>query len=283
MDSLIQQAIDLLKAHEPPEGYYLAFSGGKDSCVIKELARMSGVKFDVWYNNTTIDPPELVQFIRKHHADVKWNQPKHGAMMSRVANKPGLPPTRSMRWCCSEYKEGGGKGRVKVIGVRAAESKARARRWTEVSADAKGDVCICPIVHWTDDQVWDFIESRNLPYCSLYDEGWNRLGCVGCPLASKANQQREFDRWPRYAANWEKAVKANWEKYHDKLKRNGEPYSHHRWRTAEDFWQWWLTAKRPDYMRGDCQSELLFTNEDVSDLEKHADEDIKRIEAKLAS
>jgi len=262
---LIQQAIDLLRANEPPEGYYVAFSGGKDSCAIKKLCQLAGVKFDAWYSNTTIDPPELVQFIKTEHKDVQWNQPRHGAMMARVANKPSLPPTRSVRWCCAEYKEQGGNGRVKVVGVRKSESNSR-RAWNDISEDGSGHKVICPIVHWSDDQVWLFLEAYEVPYCKLYDEGWDRLGCVGCPLASKKNQEREFDRWPRYKANWGKAVKANWEKYHAKMKRDGNPYYHAKFKTAEDFWQWWLTAKRPDYFRADCQSMLLMTNEDVGDI-----------------
>jgi len=266
MKDLISRAIQLLKEHEPQEGYYLAFSGGKDSCVIKKLAQLSRVKFDAWYNNTTIDPPELVRFIKQHHADVKWNQPRHGAMMARVAIKPSLPPTRSVRWCCSEYKEQGGKNRVKIVGVRAAESNAR-RKWKAISEDGNEDKIVCPIVDWSDDQVWQFIKEHAVLYCSLYDEGWTRLGCVGCPLAKKENQEREFARWPRYKVNWERAIKANWERHHSKPKRNGEPYYHAKFKTAEDLWQWWLTAKRPDYFRGDCQSMHHFTNEDLSDLQ----------------
>ncbi|GAH28018.1 unnamed protein product, partial [marine sediment metagenome] len=65
----VQTAIDRLKQFEPPEGYYLAFSGGKDSIVIKELADMAGVSYDAHYNNTTIDPPELVYFIKDIYPD----------------------------------------------------------------------------------------------------------------------------------------------------------------------------------------------------------------------
>ena len=33
----VAAAIELLQKHEPPEGYYVAFSGGKDSVVILEV------------------------------------------------------------------------------------------------------------------------------------------------------------------------------------------------------------------------------------------------------
>ena len=73
LERKISNAIGLLKAHEPPDGYYLAYSGGKDSGFILELAKMAGVKFEAWYNCVTIDPPELIHFIKRKHPEVKWN------------------------------------------------------------------------------------------------------------------------------------------------------------------------------------------------------------------
>ena len=254
----VNRAIELLRANEPEEGYWLAFSGGKDSCIDKKLAQMAGVKFDAHYNNTTIDPPELVRFIKKEHPDVIWENPAL-PMMMRVAQKPMLAPTRQWRWCCDEYKERGGRGRVKIFGVRKAESSARARRWTEV-AEMRGQVVICPIVHWSDDQVWEFLRHYKVPYCSLYDEGWTRLGCVGCPLAKRENQDREFARWPKYEENWKKAVTANWERYHNKIKRDGQPYTHSKFASAEEYWRWWRYAEKPRLNGEECQTGLLWTN-----------------------
>lgn len=58
---------------------------------------------------------------------------------------------------------------------------------------------ICnPIIDWTDEDVWHFIKGKNLPYCELYDKGWSRLGCLGCPLAGEENQRRDFEAYPRF-------------------------------------------------------------------------------------
>ena len=110
-------------------GYYLAFSGGKDSVVIKALADIAGVKYDAHYNVTSVDPPELVQFIREYYKDVKWEYPRYKdgtrATMWNLIPKKKMPPTRIVRYCCEKLKEGGGEGRFVVTGVRWAESAKR--------------------------------------------------------------------------------------------------------------------------------------------------------------
>jgi phosphoadenosine phosphosulfate reductase len=258
------RAVCLLRAHEPIDGYYLAFSGGKDSCVTKRLLQVAGVRFDAWYMNTTIDPPELIRFIKRFHPDVRWEWPIHGNMFARIATAPKVPPTRQVRWCCQEYKESGTRGRLKVFGVRAAESPKR-RRWHEVSEDINGDKVLCPIVYWTDDDVWEYIHARKIPYCDLYDQGISRIGCVGCPLAGYEKQSLEFLRWPKYAAAWHRAVVQNWERWYAIPRDDGEPRFQGRFKSGEEFWQWWRNEKKPDIFR-DCQSGLLWTNETEGEL-----------------
>lgn len=136
----VQKAIDRLKAFEPPEGYYVAFSGGKDSQCVYELCKMAGVKFDAHYSVTSVDPPELMRFIKNQYPDVEWeyhywddNKPEHHypdgrprniTMWNLIADRT-IPPTRQARYCCSQLKETGGGGRVVVTGVRWAESNRR--------------------------------------------------------------------------------------------------------------------------------------------------------------
>jgi len=211
LEDKIRRSIEMFRLYEAgalrmsPDGYYLAFSGGKDSCVIKQLAIEAGVKFRPVYNNTTIDPPELIRYIRKHHADVAWNNHRT-PMLRRLVENPNGPPTRLARWCCEVYKEQGGKGCLRVIGVRIAESERRARLWKEFQPHRTDGAILAPIVYWTDEDVWAFIRSRNLPYCELYDQGFKRLGCVGCPMAGPAGQRKEFARWPGYERAWKKAI-----------------------------------------------------------------------------
>lgn len=223
------------------EGYYLAFSGGKDSIVIKQLAIEAGVKFAPWYNNTTIDPPELVWFIKRHHAEVRWNNQGKN-LLTRVTEVKG-PPTRLQRWCCDEYKEQGGNGCLKVIGVRIAESARRAKLWKEFLPKRNKGSILCPICYWTDEDVWAFIRSRNLPYCELYDQGFKRLGCIGCPMAGPAGQAKEFERWPKYEEMWRRSVFRFWDNWHGVPTRKGTRRWFEDFGSAQGLWDWWRSGK----------------------------------------
>lgn len=120
-----KQAIEALKAFEPKtEPYYLCYSGGKDSDCIRILAQLAGVKHEIHHDHTTVDAPVTVRYVRSipnviihYHEKTMW----------RLIVEKGMPPTRLVRYCCAELKERGGKGRVKVTGVRKAENIRRAK------------------------------------------------------------------------------------------------------------------------------------------------------------
>lgn len=95
-----EEAIEFIQKHEPPEGYFLGFSGGKDSVVLYDLAIKAEVKFEPYYSDTGIDPPELVRFIKKHYPDVKSLKPNWHGHRSFFGMIPGKGfPTKFARWC----------------------------------------------------------------------------------------------------------------------------------------------------------------------------------------
>lgn len=118
-----QRAIEYLRMFEPEEQpYYLCYSGGKDSDCIRILAQLAGVRHEIHHSLTTVDAPETVQYI-KSIPNVMIDYPK--ISMWRLIVKKMMPPTRLARYCCSELKERGGQGRLKITGVRWAESNRR--------------------------------------------------------------------------------------------------------------------------------------------------------------
>lgn len=140
----VQIAIDRLRNFEPPEGYYVAFSGGKDSQCVYHLCKMAGVKFDAHYSITSVDPPELVQFIKTHYPDAwKGAERKHDengnpVTMWNLIPKKRIPPTRVVRYCCEQLKESNGKGRLTVTGVRWAESSNRKKNQGVITIPGAG-------------------------------------------------------------------------------------------------------------------------------------------------
>ena len=254
----VQVAIDRLREFEPPEGYYLAFSGGKDSLCIYHLAKEAGVKFDAHYNLTTVDPPELVYFIRENYPDVNIDKPSKTMWQLIVDN--GGPPTRIQRYCCRILKERGGEGRLCVTGIRWAESVRRKKtrglaefmgrtvkdrilfndndemRLMLENCQLKGKFVLNPIIDWEDADVWEYIRSRKLKYCCLYDEGFRRLGCIGCPMGTTKQRVMEFERWPKYKNIYLRT-------FGRMLQRRIERGLPTLWASAEEVMRWWIHGK----------------------------------------
>lgn len=254
----LEVTLERLKTIEPRGGsWYLAFSGGKDSCVIKALADMAGIKYDAHYRVSSVDPPELVRFIKTEYPEVELEFPRYAdgtvATMWNLIPKQTMPPTQLARYCCRYLKEKGGEGRDKITGVRWAESVRRKnkRAGLEIQGDAKTRemldpdnmdedmVRYCmqskgfvlnPIIDWSDEDVWEFIHRYNVKYCHLYDEGFKRLGCIGCPMATEREKKRQFKRWPKYEEAYLRAF--------DRMLKNGKK-EYLKWDTPEDVMKWW--------------------------------------------
>jgi phosphoadenosine phosphosulfate reductase len=222
----VAHSLQLLKDHEPPEGYYLAFSGGKDSIVCYELCKQIYTIFDAHYMRA-MEPPELVYFIRKEYPDVIRHLPKKSFFKLIVEH--GIPPLRTIRFCCESLKEVGGKGRTVITGIRKEESRARNKR--EEVTEVRGKKMVSPILYWTEKQVWDFIRHHNLAYPNLYDKGWKRIGCIMCPCAGSKAMKQQARLYPKVA-----------EAIHRACIRAYDPAVSPTWRNGTDMYKWWLSG-----------------------------------------
>lgn len=142
LSNKVKAAITRLQTFAPKDGdkYHLCYSGGKDSDCIRILAALADVPHEIHHCLTTVDAPETVQYIKSipgviiDKATYSDGSPK---TMWNLIPKKKLPPTRLMRYCCSELKEWGGKGKLKITGVRYAESVARRKNGAEVKIIGK--------------------------------------------------------------------------------------------------------------------------------------------------
>lgn len=278
------RAIELFRMFEEsavrfrPEGYYLAFSGGKDSVVLYWLAKMAGVRFTAHYHLTTVDPPQLVSFIREKYPDVQVEKPP--ITMWNLIVKKQIPPLRRSRYCCEVLKEQGGEGAFTVTGVRWQESRNRnkrssleiltsknpiylncdneeSRRQVELCA-VKGKRVLNPIIDWTEEEVWRFIRKYHIPYCVLYDQGFSRIGCIGCLLASVKNREKEFARYPQYARAYIRAFDRMVEV------RRAEGKTRGNWKSGKDVFHWWMYGNGKNEEQIEGQLEFHFDDDAVS-------------------
>ena len=90
---------------------------------------------------------------------------------------------------------------------------------------------INPIIDWDDAEVWEFIHEYNVPYCELYDEGYKRLGCIGCPMST--HQSEELERYPKYKHLYLLAFEKMLENANDKKLIT-------TWHSAQDVMDWWV-------------------------------------------
>lgn len=122
----LMQKAERMALNYHPDGFHLAFSGGKDSLVIYHLAKMAGVKFKAHMQLTSVDPPKLLRFIRTQYPDVQLHRPEMSMYDLILKNK--CLPYRHVRFCCACLKEQAGAGTVTILGIRAEESSRRAKR-----------------------------------------------------------------------------------------------------------------------------------------------------------
>ena len=198
----IDFALNLLRSIPQEDGpIEVSYSGGKDSDVILELAKMAGIPFEAIYKQTTIDPPGTTAHAKAMGATII--RPKKSFLQIIEENSM---PSRWSRFCCKYLKEYKVRERA-IQGIRRSESTARAQRYKEpedcrVYKTGEKVRIYFPILEWTDEDVARFINERGIKCHPLYydDEGKfhpeRRLGCLGCPMATD-NGRGDFLQYPK--------------------------------------------------------------------------------------
>lgn len=215
----IDSAIKLLKSVKCDE-IELSYSGGKDSDVILELAKLADIPYRAIYKNTTIDPKGTIQHCKNNGVEII--NPKKSFL--KLIEQKGFPTMRC-RFCCDELKE------YKILdnsiqGIRRCESVKRTKNYKEpiicrIYGSKKNHVnVVLPILDWTDNDVSDFVEMQKIQCHPLYYvngkfDVTKRLGCIGCPLKSDKGLS-DFKENPKMVKAWINAGQIWWDKPREK-------------------------------------------------------------------
>lgn len=280
---LEQKAFERLRLGEQMSKQYynkpliICYSGGKDSDVLIQLAINSGIDFEVLHNHTTADAPETVRHIRdtfkrlelqgiKCTVEYPMYKGKRTSMWDLIPQKM-IPPTRLMRYCCSVLKEKGGQNRAIATGVRWGESRARSKRgvYEDMNrnkekriilnndnddkrllferCEKQAKTVVNPIIDWQEQDVWDYLKENNTPCNPLYECGFKRVGCVGCPMAGK-HRYEEFRHYPKY----EQAYIRAFDRMLEVREQNGRTST---WQNGYDVFRWWMEEDFNQYEIGE--------------------------------
>ena len=248
----------------------ITYSGGKDSDVLLHLAGKAGIQYEVLHSLTTADAPETVRhvldtFRRMELTGVKCDIDAHTkpdgtrTTMWNLIPRKLMPPTRLARYCCAELKETSARNRWIATGVRWEESVKRRQRGVMEkthrdkakrlilmddndesrmmmeNCQLKGTRTINPIIDWAESDVLDYAASEKICMNPLYECGWKRVGCVGCPMAGK-HRYAQFKRYPKIKAAYIRAFDRMLAKRKMLGKMDGVKWGS----TGMDVFHWWM-------------------------------------------
>lgn len=258
------------KASEMSLHYYnqplvCTYSGGKDSDVMLELFKRSGVPFEVVNSHTTVDAPQTVYHIRDVFKDLEQQGIKcqihmPDLTMWELIVKKQYPPTRKQRYCCEALKENNVHNRFVATGIRWAESKNRSKR-EEIEpsgkkiaekimlmsdndkkralierCEIKSDMILNPIIDWLDSDIWNFYKNECKRHNPLYKMGYYRVGCIGCPMTGRKQRCKEFADFPTYQRAYVRAFS----KMLEAIIAAKKPT---KWKSGYDVFCWWMEDK----------------------------------------
>lgn len=253
------------------QGYFVAFSGGKDSQTLLWLVQQANVKYKAYYSVTTNDPLQNVQFIRKYYKEVIFLHPKDN--FYTLVEKNGLP-IRQMRYCCRVLKENAGVGFATLVGVRREESVGRnkydfvdvvSRRKEHkervggydlddmISVNhqcikGKDKVLLRPMLDFTEKDVWTIINEFHLPKNPCYEKV-GRVGCIFCPFSSRQTIERYCIEFPKVKETLMKSISV--------FLKNKPSIG----LSKDEYFDWWLSdMSLQEYKESKKQLEMDFSN-----------------------
>lgn len=193
----------------------VSFSGGKDSCAVSYLVRLTlGSKIIHIFGDTTIEYPDTYKFIERFKKDnpmVPFLTTKPMKDFFELAEEIG-PPSRILRWCCTTHKTVpignlmaslDGNGVLTFDGIRKTESLRRSK-YVSVTIKQKigHQVLVSPIIDWNDTELWLYMLTRGINFCDAYRSGFARVGCLYCPFNMGQAEYLVHTKYKDHSKKW---------------------------------------------------------------------------------
>ncbi len=173
---IIRHAVDGLKKKE----VNVLWSGGKDSTVVLHIVRsMYGlVPFTVTFADCTYQFREVYGFVKRLTKEwdlnldtLRYGSPEALSRFEESGRKNKKILSREKLKASREYVRTRGI-KASISGIRWYEHFHRINRF---QGKTGGVLMAYPILHWTRDDVWEYIKMNNVPYLSLYDQGYSHI------------------------------------------------------------------------------------------------------------
>ena len=200
------EALRLLAAHFPTKLVFSTSLGYEDQ-VITHLINASEQAIDIFTLDTGRLYPETYSVLQstreRYNKQIKVYYPQTEAIEKLLTEKGPLSFYESVenrKACCSVRKveplTRALKGyKIWITGIRAEQSPERMEisqlEWDEANQIIKYH----PLLHWSFDQVKNYIRDQHIPYNALHDKGFVSIGCAPCTRAIKPGEDFRAGRW----------------------------------------------------------------------------------------
>jgi phosphoadenosine phosphosulfate reductase len=225
--STVKKILAIYNKHKDTRDcFHVAFSGGKDSCVLLDLVKKALPKgsFVVVFGDTGMEFPDTYEVIKTTKKQCAEDEIPFYIAKSHLSPIESWelfgPPSRVLRWCCSVHKstpqtlklrEITGKDDYRglaFVGVRAQESATRAEyEYFNDGKKIKGQFSHNSILEWTSAEVWLYMFTSNLTVNDAYKKGSSRVGCICCPMGGGKSGYVEYENYTDSVSGYFEMIK----------------------------------------------------------------------------
>ncbi len=184
---------------------YISWTGGKDSTTLLHLwiNFLKRSKIDSVPRVLSIDTGFIFKEIKKFMDEFKGMYPMELKIITPQVNLEEYPK-KDVITCCNDLKIKPLKRAISefniellLTGVRRDESVFRKDISFKEQKEDPFYIQGNPIIHWTEMDIWAYHMQENLPYCTLYNQGYRSIDCIPCTKKAQdgertgRNQEKE--------------------------------------------------------------------------------------------